>query len=366
MGKPKSRGNKTGSAYYRQDRKCWVAQIVVGWQPPKKEGGHLVPIKKRVSGFKSRKDALAALNKLLNGENPVESKVLLDEVFKKWKVYYAPRVSEKTMKDNYEFAYKHFEPLWYRRIDTITAPDLQACMDNCKAGKRTHQLMKVTAGLIWAYALDMDIVKKDITSNLYIGRHEQTPREPLTPAEIELVKNEIPNNKYAAYIYCQCYLGYRPGEFLKIKKEQVHTAVIDKETVYYIVEGIKTDAGKNRRVVIPAQVLPYIKERLAVEGTEYLFPQYCYRIHTTEFTGFKKMSTKYYNESAFKPLMKKLGIENRVPYSARHSYADKLKKAKGDDRDKAALIGHTSLDFTRQQYMSSPLEDLKAVVDTIK
>ena len=366
MGKPKSRGNKTGSAYYRKDRKCWVAQIVVGWKPPKKEGGHLVPIKKRISGFKTRKEALAALNKLLNGENPIENKVLLDEVFKQWKVYYAPRVSEKTMKDNYEFAYKYFEPLKYRRMDSITAPELQECMDNCKAGKRTHQLMKVTAGLLWGYALDMDIVKKDITNNLYIGKHEQTPREPLTPAEIELVKNEIPNNKYAAYIYCQCYLGYRPGEFLKIKKEQVHTTVIDKETVYYIVEGIKTDAGKNRRVVIPAQILPYIKERLAVEGTEYLFPQYCYRIHTTEFTGFKKMSTKYYNESAFKPLMKKLGIENRVPYSARHSYADKLKKAKGDDRDKAALIGHTNLDFTRQQYMSSPLEDLKAVVDTIK
>lgn len=364
--KPKSRGNKQGSVYYRKDRKCWVAQITVGWKPPQKEGGKLVPIKKRIGGFKMKKDALAALNKLLNGENPVESKLLLDEVFKEWKKYYAPRVSEKTMKDNYESAYKHFELLKYRRIDTITAPELQACMDNCKAGKRTHQLMKVTAGLIWAYALDMDIVKKDITNNLYIGKHKTKPREPLTPDEIKLVKEQIGKELYASYVYCQCYLGYRPGEFLEIKKDQVKTAEIDKEVVYYIVEGIKTDAGKDRRVVIPAQVLPYIKERLAVEGTEYLFPQYCYRIHTTEFTGFKKMSTKYYNESAFKPLMKKLGIENRVPYSARHSYADKLKKAKGDDRDKAALIGHSDFKFTRSQYMSSPLEDLKAVVDTIE
>ena len=40
--------------------------------------------------------------------------------------------------------------------------------------------------------------------------------------------------------------------------------------------------------------------------------------------------------------------------------------SEGDDKDKAALIGHTNFDFTRQQYQSSPLEDLKAVTDTIR
>lgn len=366
MGKPKSRGNKTGSVFYRADRKCWVAQIVVGWKPPKKEGGHLVPIKKSHSGFKTKKEALAALNKMLNGESPVESKVLLDEVFQKWKEYYASRVSEKTMKSNYEFAYKHFEPLKYRRMDTITAAELQECMDKCKAGKRTHQLMKVVAGLLWGYAVDANIVKRDITENLYIGRHEQKAREPLTPDEIRMVKEQIGKELYAPYIYAQCYLGYRPGEFLEIRKDQVKTAVIDGETVYYIVEGIKTDAGRNRKVIVPKQILPIVLERLNVEGTEFLFPMYCYRIHTTEFIGFRQMSTRYYNESVFKPLMQKLGIENRVPYSARHSYADKLKHAEGADRDKAALIGHSDFTFTARQYMSSPLEDLKAVIDTIE
>ena len=363
--KPKSRGNKTGSVFYRKDRKCWIAQITVGWKPPQKDGGHLVPIKKTISGFKTKKEALAALNKLLNGENPVDNKTLLYEVFEKWKAYYSPRVSEDTMNKNYVMAYNHFKPLWYRRIDTITAPELQKCMDECTAGKRTHQLMKVVAGLIWAYALDMDIVKKDVTDNLYIGRYEQQQREPLTSDEIELVKNEIGKTRYAEYIYMECYLGYRPGEFLEIKKEQVHTAVIDKETIYYIVEGIKTDAGKDRTVVIPKQIESYIKTQLELDS-EYLFPMHVYRIHTNQFVGYRKMTTKYYRESVFHPLMDKLGIKNKVPYSTRHSYADKLKKASGDDRDKAALIGHTTLDFTRQQYMSSSLEDLKAVTDTIK
>jgi integrase len=366
MGKPKSRGNKQGSVYYRKDRKCWVAQITIGWRPSSKEEGRPIPIKKKAEGFKSKKEALNALDKLLNGENPVINKLSLEEVFQKWKTYYSPRVSEKTMKDNYESAYKHFSSLKHRRIDTISSAELQDCMDQCPAGKRTHQLMKVTAGLIWAYALDMNIVRKDITDNLYIGKHESVPREPLTSNEIQLVKDQIDKELYASYIVCQCYLGYRPGEFLEIKKDQVKKTVINNEDVYYIVEGIKTNAGKNRRVIVPKQILTFIKYQLSLEGTEYLFPMYCYRIHTTEFIGFKKMSTKYYNESVFKPLMNKLGIQNRVPYSARHSYSDKLKHAAGDERDKAALMGHSDYSFTRSQYQSSSLEDLKVVVDSIE
>lgn len=364
MGK---RGNKQGSVFYLNNRKCWMAQIIVGWRPPNKEGGRLIPIKKTFSGFKTKKEALTILNKVLNGEPIVQNKLTLDEVFKKWKAFYEPRVSEKTMKDNYVFAYNHFEPLKYRRMDTITAPELQKCMDDCPAGKRTHQLMKVTAGLIWAYAVDSEIVKKDITQNLYIGKHSTTTRQSLTPDDVKAIKEAIGKIRYAEYVYCQCYLGFRPGEFLEIKKSQVCTETIDKEIVYYIQEGIKTEAGKDRIVIVPKQILNYVIERLYIPGSEYLFPVYHFQWQNGLFKGFGKMTSKYYNESVFKPLMEKLGIEGtKTPYSARHTYADKLKKAEGDERDKAALIGHTDFNFTRKQYMSSPLEDLKAVTDTIE
>lgn len=363
--KRKTRGNKQGSVYYRSDRKCWEIQITVGWQQPQKENGYLIPKKKRYSGYNSKKEAQAALNKLLNGEEPVEDKSTLDEVFQKWKVWYSPRVKPKTL-EGYELAYKHFSELKYRRIITISATELQECMDKCPAGKRTHELMKVTAGLIWAYALDLNIVKKDVTDNLYIGKHKTTKRKPLTPKDIEAIKGLIGKDLYASYIYCLCYLGFRPGEFLEIKKSQVSFTNIDDEEICYITEGFKTEAGENRIVIVPKQILSIIKERLNVEGTEYLFPMYCYQIHTKNFIGFKKMSTKYLNESVYRPLASKLGIIGKTPYSARHSYANKLKKAEGDDRDKAALIGHTNFQFTRQQYMSSDLEDLKAVVDTIE
>lgn len=366
MSKARTRGNHTGSVYKRKDRGTWTAQIVVGWKVPTKPDGKMIPIKKTLNGFATKKAALEALNRLLNGEKVEYDNVSFDKVFQLWKKVYQDRVKPKTFK-GYEQAYNHFEDLKYRRINTITAADLQACMDKCSAGKRTHQMMKVTAGLIWAYAVDAEIVSKDVTTNLYIGKHKTTTRDPLTPEDIKLIKESIGKIRYAEYIYCLCYLGFRPGEFLEIRKDQVKCEIIDKETVYYITEGIKTDAGIDRTVVIPKQVLPYILERLFIPGSEYLFPMYKYKIRTDILVCFKKMSTNYFNEAVFSPMKDALGITgNKVPYSARHSYADKLKHAKGDDRDKAALIGHTNFDFTRKQYQSSPLKDLKKVTDTIK
>lgn len=361
--KMRNRGNKQGSVYYRKDRKSWVAQITIGWKPPNKEGGFLIPIKKTIGGFKTKKDALKALDKLINGEVVQYDKSSLNDVFQSWKKFYETRVAPKTLK-GYEQAYNYFSELKYRRIATITAAELQDCMDKCPKGKRTHQLMKVTAGLIWAYALDTNHVQKDITENLYIGKHESKPREPLTPNEIKLIKGLIGKVRYADYIYCLCYLGFRPGEFLEIKKDQVF---YDSDNdIYYIIEGKKTDAGINRKVIIPKQILPIIKERLQAEGTDYLFPfYYCHRT-TKELKELRKMTVNYFDESVFKPIAQSLNIQGKVPYSARHSYADKLKKAQGDDRDKAALIGHSDYNFTRRQYQSSPLEDLKVVVDSIE
>ena len=358
----RTRGNKQGSVYYRKDRKCWVAQITIGWRPPNKEGGCMIPIKKTLSGYNSKKDALKVLNKLLNGEEASECKYSLNDIFEEWYKHHESRVAVKTMK-GYRQAFQYYNVLHYRRITTITAAELQSCMDQCPKGKRTHQMMKVVAGLVWGYALDSNYVQKDITNNLYIGKHKVNPRKPLTPEEIKIVKESIGKLRYAEYIYCLCYLGFRPGEFLEIKKDQVISETVNNEQIYYIIEGKKTEAGIDRKVIVPRQILSYILERLYIPGTEYLFPLYLFKDNC--FKEFRRMTVNYFDET-FKKIMNELSITDRVPYSARHSYADKLKHADGDDRDKAALIGHTDYNFTRQVYQSSPLEDLKAVTDSLE
>ena len=79
------------------------------------------------------------------------------------------------------------------------------------------------------------------------------------------------------------------------------------------------------------------------------------------------MTDNYFRESVFKPICAVLGVaEGKVPYAARHTFSNKLKTAAGDDIDKARLMGHSDYTFTQTHYQSTDLDDLKAVVDSIK
>lgn len=358
MARSKSRGNGQGTAYRRG--KTWESCVVIGWKTPSDPSKPPVPVKRRKNGFPTKAAALAYCPCLLN-KRTERPKKTLECVYTEWEARYSPRVGASTMA-GYRAAFGHFKRLHPMLIDTITAQDLQDCMDACTAGKRTHQQMKVTAGLIWAYACDSEYVDKNITENLYTGKGRSVQREPITEEEVEVIRRAIGTEPYAEYVYALCYLGFRPGEFLRLRKTDLH----EERGVIYLVGGSKTDAGKNRRVPVPSAIAGIIADRAAAEGTDLLFPQYAMN-RKKEFTGFKQMTDQYFCKYVFKPMMNRLGIaEGKVPYGARHTYSDKLKTASGDDKTKAAIFGHTDYDFTRKRYQSTDVEDIRKVADSIK
>lgn len=363
----KSRGNGTGCAYWSSKYRYWIAQVVTGYRDPppfdpenpdnKKQR---VPIKVTKGGFRRREDALAYCRELTADKTELKNKTL-KEVYDAWEPWYSPRVDKDTF-GCYRAAFAHFKALHNHTIRYISAGDLQKCMDDCPRGHRTHQNMKCTAGLLWAYAMDHNLVDKDVTDNLYIGKGASVQREPLTDIEVEKIRQEIGKDRYAAYVYALCYLGFRPGEMLEIKKDQVH----EKNKQLFIVEGKKTDAGRDRIVPVHKKIQKIIRQQMKLEGTEYLFPMHVYN-RKGEFKGYKVMTDNYFNKYAFRPLADRLGIPaNKVPYSARHTFSDKLKNANGTDKTKAALIGHSDYKFTQKKYQSTDLDELKATMASIK
>ena len=365
----KSRANGTGCAYWDPVHRYWVAQVIEGYRPlppfdPKNPNNkkQRVPIKKTKSGFKTR-DAALAYCSVLNENKEPEKVYTLKEVYDMWEPWYQNRVGSMA---GYKAAFNHFSAMHEYSIDSITAGDLQDCMDACPAGKRTHQMMKVLAGLLWGYACDKNIVPKKITENLYTGKGASKKREALTEDEVEIVRQHLDDELYASYVYCLCYLGFRPGEMLELKKDQLHEEIRKKQKILYLIEGKKTEAGRDRIVPIPPQIADIIRKRSEVPDTDLLFPMYRFD-RKGNFQGYKQMTDCYFRESVFKPLMNRLGItEGKVPYSARHTYANKLKKAKGDDIDKAALIGHSNYTFTQTNYQSTNIDELNAITKSMK
>lgn len=369
MAKAKSRGNGQGCAYQRPGQRTWTVEVVVGWRFPNEDHTKKKrPVRKTKGGFRTKKEALDYVDKLQHSGSK-RVRMSMEDVWKAWEKHYAPRVSESTM-DIYYYAYKHFAPLHGVYMDLITAKDLQQCMDNCDSGKRTHENMRCVANLLWKYAIDTNVIDRNVAANLFIGHGVSVQREPLTEHEEAIIKNAIGKERYAEYIYCLCWLGYRPGEMLQLRKDQLFCAKVktkDEElNVWYFVNGKKTEAGRDRVVVVPDEILPIILDRLFIPGTDLVFPQYQFnRKKVPGLERFKLMEHEYLNKHIFKPMMSKLGIASgKVPYSARHSYADKLKRASGSEKDKAALIGHSNYLFTQDKYQSSHMKDLYEIVNS--
>ena len=160
--KPKSRGNGQGSVFKPKGSTCWTAQVIIGWKM-NRSGTGLVPIKRTKGGFKHKNDAVFYCATLYSA-SARPSRVTLQQLFDDWDPFYSPRVGKSTMV-NYRAAFKHFAPLHDIFLDLITAADLQQCMDDCPAGKRTHENMTCVAGLLWHYAYDRELVDRDITQN---------------------------------------------------------------------------------------------------------------------------------------------------------------------------------------------------------
>lgn len=350
--KTKSRGNGQGTAYKRG--KYWEARIVVGWKiggdPP-----HKIPVYKTKGGFATKKEAVMYLPELLKATIIEHKPETLKTNFDLWKEQHEDRVDKKTL-SGYISAFKHYDKIYYKRVDTISAVDLQQCITSCPAGKATKHMMKVVARHVFNYAIDANQISKDPTTNLYIGNDETKHYEPLTEEELKLIEKS--GLEYAEYIVALCYLGHRPTEFWNFKKTDYH---VDGET-HYLVGGMKTNAGIGRAVTIPPKILPIIQHRLSVVGTDLLFPRIA-KDKYGQFKGYALMQEKYFSQKIWKKLAAELGIVGKVPYATRHTYANKMKAVSGDEKDKAGLMGHASYDTTRKHYQSTTLAEKKAITD---
>lgn len=349
-----------GSVFKSQNRAGWVAQIITGYKIPDNPSKRPIPVKISKWGFKTKADAKLWCANYAENKTP---EFTLKQVYDSWEKWYSPRIDPSTMA-GYRAAFAYFKMLHSDKIKSISAGSLQKCLDDCPKGKRTHQNMKVLAGLLWKYAYSKKWVERVETDTLYTGKGQSKKREALTDAEVERIRDSIGKERYAEYIYALTYLGFRPGELLEIKKSQV----IEEDGALYIVEGKKTDAGRERTVPVHQNIEGIIRARLFVPGTDLLFPMYHFsKAKKSVFKDFRQMTDNYFRKFVFAPLMKKLNIsEDRVPYSARHTFSNRLKKADGDARDKAALMGHTDYSFTQAAYQTTTREELKTIVDSLK
>lgn len=322
---------------------------------PVLKAAHKIPKDERNKALRIAKlsptiaEALKSIE-LYKRKSPTDQ-ITFKALYERWFPFYEQRCDKSTM-SGHRAALAYFKDLWSVPFASLSADDLQDCIDACPKGRRTQENMKSLGKRLYEYAIGRAIVDRDYASYVYISKEGNKPRPALKPEHVELIRQQIGKYPYAEYVYCLCYLGHRPNEMLKLMKDAYH----NDDGVEYLIGGFKTAAGTDRAVTLAPQIAPIIRKLVAAPGV-YIFPG----------PDGEMIDDEYLREKIFYPLLAHLGIQDLptkekpasyVPYSCRHFFSNLLKYAQGADKDKAALMGHSDYDTTVRIYQS---EDLKAM-----
>ena len=349
--RPKQRGNGQGTVYRLPNGK-WIAVKTKMFVTP---DGKLHRKTVSCSRYRTKKEAVEALP-VLGQRRATARKSTFSAVYEAW---LPTHKADKSTINCYKAAYKHFADVYPIDLCDLTIDDLQECIDECPRGTRTKQNMKTLVGLIYKYAIPRNLATLNMSDYITVRSQDIVLKEGLPAdalAEIVKAVGKIPG---ADYVTAQCYLGFRPSEFLALdvkdynRKERAFTG------------GAKTDAGTDRVVTVSPKIQPIIDD---LTRDKLAGPVFC-------AADGSAMDIKTYR-ALFYDVLEKCGIDNPVevingverhrytPHSCRHTFATLMKRVAGADKDKLELIGHTSTEMLRH-YQDVAFEDLRRITDAI-
>ena len=356
--KKRRRANGEGSVIPRG--KSYSIRITTGWTI---KDGRAVQKFAEKGGFKTQKAAMEYLPTLreeaLRPHSSYE-KITFDELYDKLMERHAKRVTKSTLQC-YTSAHKYFSDIYNLPFADLNTEDWQLCIDDCPHGIRTKQNMKALGTLMYKLAAELRVfgvnTETNFASLVWLPPDDSESRKPFTLEELGKIKAATAAGIHGAdWILAMCYTGFRPSEFLALKKS-------DFDAEHWALRGgAKTDAGKNRLVPVHPILRPIIAKRMLLPG-EYLFSHY----------ADKPTPINTFRQTDFYPALEEAGIQpvpgprenpSRTPYSARHTFATLMKAVDGSDRDKAALMGHTSYEMTLH-YQHEDYESLKKIICSI-
>ena len=209
--------------------------------------------------------------------------------------------------------------------------------------QKTVRTRLLVLNLIFKYAIINNYV--DVNPCQYIGVPKNLPktkREAPSATEIELVKSSI-DKTFGFYAYFVLYTGMRRGEALAIRYSDIDFAnkiVSVNRSIYYIgnfphIKPPKTEAGI-RQIIIPDCLFSELVKRQKTSGL--VFPNKDGNIIKNE--EFTRLWRKYQSET---------GLEI-TSHQLRHAYATLLFEAGIDVKDAQEMLGHSTIQVTRDIY----------------
>ena len=334
----KRRENNTGTIYKLSGTRSrpWLARICIGYTDDKR-------LWQTVGYFRTKAEASKALAQQLIDPVSPKAGMTLAEVYAEWSAGHYRRCRPKTA-EGYTMAYNYLKPLEKKQFSEIRTAHFQQIIDTAQVGLATLQKVKVLCGLLYKYAMENDIVRKNYAEFIRLPKAEKTVKAVIPDTEIAIYKKH--DTESAAQIMLMLiYSGLRIQELLSLT---VFDVDLQKRC---LVGGIKTDAGKNRTVPIADQTFTYWQQWVsnAIDGIIF------------HIDG-RPIKPDYYRKRMLYPLQDNLGLQRRTPHQARHTCATLLANRGVAPLTIQQILGHSDYALTANIYTHP---DYKRMADAI-
>ena len=265
----------------------------------------------------------------------------------------------KSGQTNYISGYKYLEQYKNTKMRDLRTWHIQNAIDQAdKEGKgfATWKKIQNIASLMCQSAMANDLIDKNYALLVTMPRQqEKTEKSSFSREQLEVMWNYADDRSIAA-ILLMCYTGLRINEFLDLRKEWVD---VDNCIIY--AKGSKTEAGKDRIIVVPPRAEILLNLLMKTQG-EYLYPSP---------TG-KRNDAKNYRDRDFYSTLDRYDLnpnKDITPHSCRHTYAMLCVVSGVDQKATMDSIGHSKYSTTLEIYADATKKDveyLKREISKIK
>ena len=283
--------------------------------------------------FATETEAIEALFEYRKNPYTIEaSACTFADIYEMWSKKKFPTLS-KNSQHSYKGAFKNSAPLHNMKMRDIKSKDMEAIIQATQNGYQVQALLKTFWGQIFKYAMEHDIVDKNYASFVSLRDKETgATREAIAKEDIQKLWQEADKgNETAEIAMIYIYTGLRATELLELTKDNVF---LDKRIM---IAGKKTESGKNRRIPIHRDILPFVEKRMNEDGKTLI---------TTTKKGervpllYSKFLRRYWDV-----LMQEVGM-NYTAHSCRHTLATLMRQAEIAEDIRKLILGHKSADIT--------------------
>ena len=317
-------------------RKPYRAMVTVG---KTEYGKPICKLLQPQAYFKTYNEAYEAL--CLYNRNPYDldtKNITFKEVYKEWYEKHSKKLGYKSL-NGYKNVYRFCQPLYDMKFSNIRIKHLRTVIDQDEVTPTTKRICKVMFNLLYDYAVEMEYVDRNYAREFSVDIIKQETKHKISFTEEELADMWAKRKEHPILdaVLIQCYSGWRPSELINLELENINLEE------GYMIGGMKTAAGKNRRVPIHPAIRSIVEEKYKTATTSKLFNM----VYRT-----------YYNH-----LVEVL--PGHTPHDCRKTFITMAKKYNVDEYAIKRIVGHTITDITEEVYTDRDIEWLKEEIGKI-